>query len=340
MPEPKSEKKTDIQLKTQTQKPKTRVEALRALLKDLESHIGRLSELSPEAALEIPRLFDAVDDLMSELQQRGTHLSSEIGQLKTLSARFNKVRADFIRKIGGPQALGQVRRERKPSQDRWWWFVDHSLAEENKQKTIRLLRVFGLAVILLLAAALVYNRFFAPDPVFQASFGHQQEAENALLEGNPQTALEEVQRALTYTPEEPGLYVLQGVIQEVLGQEQNARDSYDAALDLYDQPDYFYNQRTILYLMIGEPQWALEDTWTALEINPDSAITYLHQGQAYENLGEIENAIQSYEKADALAQQTDNAQLQAIIRINLSNVYQRISLPTFEIEEPLATETP
>lgn len=340
MAETKSEKLPEIQLRTQTQKPETRLEELRMILKDLEKHITRLSEISPEAALMIPQSFDKADDLLNDLQSRGTSLASEMGQIKTLSAQFSKVKAAFIHKIGGPEQLEKIRQIRQPSEDRWWWFIDKTLAEETKRRTIRALGILGLICVLFLIAALVYNRFFAPDPAFQASYGHQQQAENALIEGELESALEEVQNALTYTPEEPDLYVLKGVILEALGQEDASKASYDRALLRYELPEYFYNQRTLLYLMIGEPLLALEDTQTAIKINPDSAIPYLYQGQAYENLGDISNAIQSYEKADILAQLTDNTQLQAIIRINLSNVYQRISLPTLEVDEPNGTDAP
>ncbi len=340
MAETKSEKFTEIQLKTQTHKPETRVESLRAIIKNLEKQISGLSEISPDDALEIPRLFDEADDLLNDLQSRGTNLSSELSQVKTLFAQFNKVMRDFIRKIGGPQKMVKAREEMKPSEDRWWWFVDNSLAEDNKRKTIHLLRNFGLMVVLLLIAALVYNQFFAPDPAIQSSYGHHQEAENALIEGDLQLALQEVQSAITYTPKEPDLFVLQGIILETLGQENEARVSYDTAHSLYEQPEHFYNQRTILYLMLDEPQLALEDCQKAIEINPDSAISYLYQGQAYEKLGDIENAIQNYEKADELARQTDNPQLQAFIRINLTNTYQSIFLPTFEVDEPDGAEAP
>jgi hypothetical protein len=41
-------------------------------------------------------------------------------------------------------------------------------------------------------------------------------------------------------------------------------------------------------------------------------------------------AIESLEKADEIAQKSGNAQLQAIIRISLSSVYQNVTLPTFD----------
>ena len=333
MAEKNWEKLTEIQLKTQTQKPKTRLEVSRSLLKDLEKRLSRISEISAISALEIPYLFDQANDLLGELRSKGTNISSEMGQFNTLAAQFQKKKADFIHTIGGPQKLVETRQERKPSTEHWGWFVDIGLAEDNKRKTIRLVRSLVAAILLLIIGIFVYRRFFAPDPLVQASYGHQTEAENALTEGDLETALDEVKNALMYTPEQPDLYVLEGIIYEALGQEKNAEASYSSAKGFYEQPEYFYNQRAILFLMLGEPQRAMEDTETALKINPESALAYLYQGQSYEKLGEINKAIQSYEKADDLAQQVDNVQLQAIIRINLSNAYQNISMPTFDSDE-------
>jgi tetratricopeptide (TPR) repeat protein len=290
--------------------------------------------------MEIPSLFDEANDLIKALEEQGTNLSSEKGQFRQLTAQFKKKRAAFIRKIGGPRGMQQARQSRQPSQDHPWWFADKELAAENRQKTIRLLRYFGIAAVLLTAAVLIYNQFFAPDPAFQASYGHQQRAENALLEGDLEAALSEVQQALEYTPESPELYVLEGIILEALGENEAANASYENARRLYEQEAYFYNQRTLLYLMLGDPQRALEDSQTAIQIEPDSAISYLHQGQAYEAMGEIIKAIESYEKADEIAQQSGNPQLQAIIRVTLSNAYQLISLPTLESTAPRPTTDP
>ena len=337
MADHKTEKHTQVQLKTQTQKPQTRIEVLRAVLKDLEKRITRLSEINTPTALEILSLLDRANDLIDELQARGINISSEVGQFKTLAAKFLRVKSVFIRKIGGSPKLADLRQERYPSEEHWWWYVDVKLAEENKQKTIRLLRILGITTLLLLIAVLIYNQFFAPDPAVKASYGHQQEAENAIIEGDLQIALDEIQNALGYTPEEPELYVLEGVIHEALGQVREAESSFHSAQGLSEQPEDFYNQRAIQYLMLNAPQRALDDTKTALEINPESALAYLYQGQAYEKLGKIDLAIQSYKRADEFAQKTDNVQLQAIIRINLSNIYQAITMPTFDVDE---TEQP
>jgi tetratricopeptide (TPR) repeat protein len=334
------ERMTAAQLKAQSQRPQTKAESLRQVMKNLEMRITKLSEISPEQTLEILSLFDDADHILGELQERGMEVTSELGQLETLRAQFYKMRATFIRKIGGPQELAKARQRQAPSSDRWWWYVDKSLAEESKQKTIQLLRNFGILAALLIIAILVYNRFFAPDPAIQASYGHQQRAENAVIEGNLEDALVEVQQALAYTPEDANLYVLQGVILDGMDRSKEAVLSYNTAINLYEQEDYFYNQRAIIYLMFGSAEQALADCETAIQINPESAISYLNMGQAYQALGDINNAIVSYETADEIAQRSGNAQLQAIIRISMSNAYQQISLPTYDLPSDDRGENP
>jgi tetratricopeptide (TPR) repeat protein len=321
-------KRTETQLKTQKQKPQTRAEEMRALLKTLENRLSKLSDTPADQVMEVPSIFDQIDRALDELQDLGMNLSSEQGQIDTLSARFNKNLALFIRRIGGPQVLESMRQEIQPSPDRWWWYADLTLAAQNRQKRIRWLRLIGTAAVVLIILSIVYKIFLAPDPILQESFGHQQRAENALIGGEFEEALAEIQQAISLTPDDPRLHMMKGVIQEALGLSEDALGSFDAALHRFDREDQFYNERTTIYLMMSEPERALADIEIALQLNPNSAISYLHQGNAYEMLGDIPKAIESLEKADELAQQSGNAQLQAIIRISLSTVYQNVTLPT------------
>jgi tetratricopeptide (TPR) repeat protein len=331
------DKHTETQLKIQTAIPPTKAAEFRKLLKTLDNRISRLADLSPENALEILALFDRVDDGMAELQGRGMNLASELGQLETLSAQFERKSALFIRRIGGPVVLQQARAGRNPGKSHWWWYVDESLARESKQQALRWLKILGLAGAVLLVAVLLYRKFLAPDPAVQASYGYRQSAENAILGGNFEAALDDVENAIANTPDYPELYVLRGVIQGKLDQPEAASQSFEIARQKYETDDLFYNQRTVIYLMLADAQAALADVQTALEINPDSAYSYLYMAQAYELQGEIVKAIESYEQADALAEKSGDAQLQAIIRVSLSTAYQSLGFPTPEL---LGTPTP
>jgi hypothetical protein len=323
-------KNAAAQLKTQTQVPKTRASKLRDILKSLESRLTKLDEITPESALEILPLFDQADQILDELQEGGMTASSERGQLETIFAQFRKKRELFIRRIGGPGVLAQARKDHQPQEDRWWWYVDKSLALENKEKTLRLGRNFGILAVVLLIAGLLYNQFLAPDPAVQASYGHRQQGETSLTEGKFDEALKEIQDAIELTPNFGELYVLEGVILEALERPEEARESYAKAQENIESEDLFHTQRAIIYLMIGNAEQALADSEKAIQLNPDSALSYLNKAQAYEMMGDISKAIDSYEEADEIAQRIGNSQLQAVIRVGLANVYQRISIPTFD----------
>jgi len=127
------EEKPSRKLKTLTRKPPTKAEGLRLKMKKLDTLISSLSEISPEDSLEILSLFDHVNQVTEELGQGGMNLDSELGQVETLTARFYKKQALFIRRIGGAQKLIDARTVRQPSADLWWWYVDESLAEDRKQ---------------------------------------------------------------------------------------------------------------------------------------------------------------------------------------------------------------
>jgi len=68
----------------------------------------------------------------------------------------------------------------------------------------------------------------------------------------------------------------------------------------------------------GEP--ALADAQAALDINPDAAIARLRQAQAYELLGEREQAIAAYQQAADAAQREGNAQLEIVAKMSLANL--------------------
>jgi len=315
-------------LEAQRQKPATRAEELREILQHLDLCLARLPEATPQTALEIPALFDQADQVLQELQAKGMNVAGEIGRIEGLSARFRKHLAIFVRRAGGSQALAAARQARQPSQDRWWWHADEILAAHRRQNTIRWLRNAGILAALLIVASLVYRKFLAPDPVIQASIGHQQRAESLLVGGELENALAEIDQALAYTPGEPDLLVTRGVILEALGLAQEAAETFEAAREKYALEDQFYTRRALTYLMLGAPERALADSDAALALDPDSAVSYLNKGQACEMLGDIQKAIENYQLADEAASRLDNPQLQAIARINLSNALQRISIAT------------
>ena len=79
---------------------------------------------------------------------------------------------------------------------------------------------------------------------------------------------------------------------------------------------------------------SLADAETARELNPDTAYAYLLEGQAYELLGLIPEALDALQLADEVAERTDQVQVQAYARIYMAQILQRLDqLPKETPEE-------
>lgn len=312
--------------------PRTQVEALREILNDLELRITRLGESNSQDALQVLTMLDQAVAILSGLHRAGGVTGSEDSYFGTIKAQFHAKRRQFISRIGGAAALAKARQERQPPEDHWWWFIDQALAQERRALMRRVLVIGGIAVLLLAGLFVVYQRFWKPDPAYQASIGFQTAAENFLLEGRYEEALREVNRALAQTPERFELYLLRGVLYTMLDQPEMAADDFEVAWGGYSSADQFYSERARYYLMTAQPELALADAEAAIELNPDSAIGYLRKGQAYEALGDVAMAIESYELASDVAEQAGDPQLQVIARMSLGQLLQSVPPLTTEPE--------
>ncbi|MBN1665442.1 MAG: hypothetical protein JW862_00070, partial [Anaerolineales bacterium] len=302
---------------------RTPAEELRQTLTALEKRVARVNELSADQAWEILELFDRAHQLRQRLQAAGKNLGSEDSQYETIQAQFYRRATRFLNQIGGAEVLAHRRRERQPDPDDWWWQIDLHLSE-IRQARLRRAGLVGLIALLILSAAiLAYQRFLAPDPEYIARISYQQQAENALLAANYETGLEQVEAALEYAPQDVELLILKGLLLEIQGENEAAQAAYLQAEQNASSPASFYEKRAAYYLMASLFEETIVAADQAIALNPESIMGYLQKAQAYDSMDRYPEAIENYEKADELAQQANNAQLQVIIRVNLSNVLQR-----------------
>jgi len=330
MPTAQPENKTESNKQSSAQKTGSKAESLREGLRTLDVQLAGLSDLSVKTALNLLYLFDFVSNTLVELERTGMKTGSELSHFETISNQFMKKRKVFINQIGGKQILSDARVHHQPSKEQWWWYVDKSLVKDRNRKIQYWLRISLAVTVVLVLTGFIYNQFFAPDPNVVASYNLRLSAETAGVEGDFKYALNQVQQAIAFTPDQPDLYILEGVILSELDRSEEANSSFSSADNLYEQVDQYYNERARIYIMMGNLDQALSDIEFALQINPASAISYINRGQAYEMLGEYQIAVDSYHTADTLADKEGNIQLQAVIRFNLSNAYQRISIPIIE----------
>jgi tetratricopeptide (TPR) repeat protein len=322
-----NEKSALVAAKSTQNQPRTQIGELRDLLSTIEKRIAKLKEISPEDALGVLPLLDQASERLDALGSAGGSVSSENSLFESLLLQFDKKGTIFVNRVGGPAALRVARQERQPDEVHWWWFIDEDLAQKRQANFKRwaiLLTVAGAVLIVLIAA---YNRFLAPDPVFQAGIGFQQTAENNLIEGRYEDALVDVDQAIERLPDFPELYVLRGVIYEMLGQPDLAEQSYELARAALSKEETFYNERAKYFLMANQAERVIADAQQAFSINPDSAISLLYIGQAYEISGDISSAIEYYEAASEAAERTNNVQVQVFARMNLAQALQAVAPP-------------
>jgi tetratricopeptide (TPR) repeat protein len=271
-------------------------------------------------------LLDQADLRLVTLSESGTSLSSEASQFDTLTRQFHKKGPLFLKQAGGIAAIEQARQDHPNHSSNDWWMIDEIITAQRQATIRRWVLTGGIAVILLLVVGLLYQRFLAPDPEFQAGIGYQQNAENKLIQGDFEGALAEVNEALPRLPEAIELLILRGVIYEMLGQTDLAEMDFNQAQADLEQAEHFYALRARFFIMANQPEQTLMDAQTALEINPDLASVHMYMGQAYELLGDYQAAMDSYETASEIAQATGNPQLDVMARMQLANLLQAVPM--------------
>jgi len=310
--------------------PHTQLAELRDLLITLEMRIAKLKEISPEDALEILPLLDQARERLDALKAAGAVTSSEDSQFESLLLQLDKKRSFFLNRVGGPTFLRQSRMERQPDKNAWWWFIDQSLAEERQAKIKRLAIIGTMIVALLVVLVVVYNQFLAPSPEVQAGISFQQTAESQLIAGQYEEALASVDQAIQYLPDDAELFVLRGVLHDLLDKPDLAEQSYRLAREMSADEETFYNTRAKYFLLAGRAELGMADAQMALSLNPDSAVSLMYIAQAYETQGDISNAIDYYELASAAAEASNDPTLQVMARMQMATLLQQFNLATPE----------
>jgi tetratricopeptide (TPR) repeat protein len=323
-----------VEAKSTIKQPRTQMEALRDTLSTIEMRIAKLKEISTEDTLEILTLLDQAQEKFNTLEAAGGSASSEGTLYESLLRQLDKKSATFLNQVGGPAALQRARQERQPDLGYWWWYIDEDLAQKRRSRFKSWATSAAIGGALLIVLIVLYNQFLAPDPVTRAGIGFQQAAENKFIQGQHEEALADVHQAIEHLPDYPELYVLQGVIYEILEQPDLAEESYQLAREGLSKEDAFYNERAKYFLMANLAERAIADAELASSINPDSAISYLYIGQAYEVIGDYSAATEYYEAASEAAERTNDVEVQVIARMNLAQVLQRIAPPA----TPVPTE--
>ncbi len=306
-------------------KPLTRLDELRERLDRLESRLGGIEKAGLSGSvMEILEQMDQAHGFLLSLEQEGKLPPEEAARFESIEAQIRGKGAAFLRAAGGSRTFINARLEKNPDPQRWWWFIDRILAEERLRQGKRLGIRAAILVVVLVGLGVLYEAFLAPPPQEEARYEYETMADSLIASGNLEGALEQVENALAVAPGSTELLVRKGVLQQALGRQEEAEQTFAEAQAAIKDAKLFYIERGQGYLQIGDVDAAMADAETVIALDPESAEGYLLLGQAYEFSEQYSQAIQTYEKASTLANEQNRPDLAAIARIRLAYLMQRI----------------
>lgn len=294
----------------------TPADDLREVLGQCEVKVVALKGAAAEA-VDFLHLLDDAHALFQELEAKGIDLRPERSRWETIERQLRS-RAKVL--VGEVQAAGELTRLReatKPTLDRWWWFLDEEVHRQRRQSLRRTLVGGGIALAILVVAGLLYQRFLAPDPLTRQAIHLSQKAEQAIRDGDLETALVEYNALRELTPDDPETILRLGVIHQVLGHDQESARAYARARDLLAGQKDFFVERGLVFLEVGQWELAQDDAEAALALDPESALAYLILGSVYEAQSQIPEAVEALTQAADLANTQGNSALYALLRYRL-----------------------
>ena len=312
---------------------------LRDLLDRCEINVANLERGAPDGVLTLLEDLDRAYSLLEDLRRDGVDLRPEETRMESIQSMLRRKAAFLVREARKAGGLPKLREQVRPDESRWWWYADELVAQERRQKLVRLAKVLAAVVVVLVGAGVALRVFFPPDPRATAILRAEQEAALKLDEGDVAGALNEIERGLQDVPDDPGLWIWHGVLLEKLGRDAEAQESFAKARDLWQDDLTFFLNRGQRYLEAGEAEAALADAQRAAELDARSAEAHMLLANAYESLGKVREAYQALVRAAELAREQGNDSLYVIAQTRAGYMAQRLLAQG--INQPLeATPTP
>lgn len=303
----------------------TPADELRVLLADSERMVVSLRGRGAEAK-ELLESMDRIAVLWPQLEAAGVDLRPEAGRWDTLQANLRTNGWVLLRELGAAGGLAEVRRQeygdqRAPD----WWYLDEELNAQRSKKIRRTVLTVGGVLGAVFLAYFVFTRLFPADPNVQGSvsaiIGGQQKLQQADWEG----ALADFQRATEFTPNDPEAWASVAAIQMKLGRTEEAAASDAILRRLLTDDLVYHNQRAQVFASMGMNEEAVTEAEAALAIDPESPEAHFSMAGAYENMGDLQNAVKHMEFTSQYAEARGKNELTVIARYRLAMLLQQFS---------------
>jgi tetratricopeptide (TPR) repeat protein len=293
---------------------------LRETLTSLEGRQTRIKALKADEAFEFLLDLDQLAALFEQFEAAGLDLRPEKGRFQSLQAHIQKQAAPLVKALGGTAAFNARRPTPAPPADKWWWYLDQRVAAEQRRLWRQVGLIMGVITIIVAGVILLFQTILAPSPEVMARLETEDKAYAAIDSGDYQAALAFVEQGLVKVPGDPDLLLLQGVVQEVLGDEAAAAASFEQTQASLNDPVGFYLARSQLQLRVGQPVKAESDARTATQLDETSANAWFLLGQALEFQNRLAEAIPAYQKASELGLKNGESEVVVMARMALGRI--------------------
>lgn len=296
---------------------------LRKMIEEYKDYVVNINFLNQDI-LKMLILRDEIEDLLLNLEKRGTDLEADKIRLETFDTIIRKTMKMVYRKLSASLNPLPYREERKIPRSHWWWYLDELVKEKRARARKRWLVRGGTAAVALLAVYIILTKV-VPQP--RQSVIYQGEADRLYEQGKLDEAINVYKKAQDLEPDNSTIPLMLGMIyqdQELL---DKANDYFERARLLSSRKIDFYNSRGMAYFRKGNWEKAIVDVKKALEIDSNSAFSHFLLGNIYEVENKITEAIVEYQIVSDLAQ---DPQLTVMARFKMGIMLQRLPLRALE----------
>lgn len=296
---------------------------LRKMIEEYKDYVVNIHFLNQDI-LKMLILRDEIEDLLLNLEKRGTDLEADKIRLETFDTIIRKTMKMVYRKLSASLNPLPYREERKIPRSHWWWYLDELLKEKRARARKRWLVRGGTAAVALLAVYIILTKV-VPQP--RQSVIYQGEADRLYEQGKLDEAINVYKKAQDLEPDNSTIPLMLGMIyqdQELL---DKANDYFERARLLSSRKIDFYNSRGMAYFRKGNWEKAIVDVKKALEIDSNSAFSHFLLGNIYEAQNKITEAIIEYQIVSNLGQ---DPQLTVMARFKMGMIMQRAPLRSLE----------
>jgi tetratricopeptide (TPR) repeat protein len=308
---------------------------LREALDKAERLIVQINAHNAEAFL---LLLDQIDQSFDRLAGDNIDLRPEETRWQSLLNRLDSRPNSLVKAAAAAGGLAELRR-RNPPAESFWWRLDAVVAERRKRAVRRALLTVGGLVVTVALLLWGINTLFPPNPQAVAMVEATNQIDRLVAEQRWEEALAAVHAARQQLPDEPELAVWEMVLNERLGNAEEAAAALEEAKTLFaDNPVQVWIVLGNDRLMVGDLDGAQAAAQEAEAVDPQEPMVYFLQGGIAETRGDVPRAIEMFQRTSELAGNT-NPQLNVIARVRMGQLLGRPGPFTSPVTTPVTTTT-